>query len=1718
MLVDSPNDPKPLREIKQMLNLENESSNIDPEIQSAHTFNPTPRVRNGFRRKKGDSPFTYNLNLKVKKEKKQSNCTNPDPWARIVGSRNTAAIYVDGIATTALFDTGAEIQLVSKQFCEDHNIEIQPIAKLTECSTMNGEIFGYEGFVELNVQIPGRDFSEDHLFLVTSEISHQKEIPIVLGTYFIGSLSQYVQGFDKEEFDSLDYTIKQAYLSWVEATRIREQYGCEPPLGFVRTTKPVIIQAGTSREIHGLTKIKHGGYSVNCISEPAMGHKLPKGLNLIPGYSPLGPGSCRVSALIENKSNTNITIPARTVICQLGLANKIPKLVYPGDDCDNDQDPEGLDETDEGLTYKQYEQYRAVSEQLDSEMNNGTQRVKIEDIGPEHDIDGTDSRDTQSNDQDDGSWILDLIDLSGIKDWPEQLQHDTKEMLKRNAKVFSKDDMDMGRTNLVKHHIKLTDPAPFKEAYRRIPPQMYDEVKTHIQEMLDLGAIRPSNSPWASSIVLVRKKDGRLRFCIDLRRLNNRTVKDAYSLPRIESILDSLGGAQIFTTLDLKAGYWQVEMAEECKAYTAFTCGPLGFYECDTMPFGATNAPATFQRLMHDCLGDLNMNWCIVYLDDIIVFSDTKEEHIKRLEAVFQKLMAAGLKLKPTKCFFFRNEIEYLGHVVSGKGISTNPKKIEAVTKWPTPKTVYDVRSFLGFVGYYRRFIKNFSKITKPIREVITGLENQSKRAAKKTYIEWTDTAESAFEALKTMCVSTPILAYPNYQLPFILHTDSSTDGLGAVLYQKQDGKQRVIAYASRSVSKAESNYPAHKLEFLALKWAVCEKFHEYLYGSKSFEVYTDNNPLTYVLTSAKLDACGQRWVAKLANYNFSIKYRCGVSNTEADALSRIKWPEALSEIMNTDNGCMDTHVINAILTGAVSKSSLIESVSCSTDVIPTELDKTTSKLSNINWMKEQRLDPNLGVIIRLIESGQLFKRKLQGKDSTELKSFLRNKRCLKLNKDVLYRKSYSDNSTTKRTMWQLVVPKLFRERALSGCHDDVGHQGILRTLSLLRERFYWPGMQEEATQYVMRCSRCLRRKTPPQVAPLQPILVTQPLELVHMDYLSLEPSKGNIENVLVITDHFTRYAFAYPSKTQTAQATARILWDNFICHYGFPEKFISDQGRNFESDLIKELCKIAGVKKVHTTPYHPQGNGQCERFNSTLCNMLGTLSDEEKSDWKSHLGCMTHAYNCTKRASTTYSPYYLMFGRHPRLPIDIEFGLHKPNCSDNSSKSRYIQKLRRRLNYAFQKASKYSDQQAKKYKQGYDKSVKGPQLHVNDLVLVKIVAHKGRHKLQDRWEPEEYVVIEQPITGTPVYKVKPVNGNNIRTLHRNLLLPLGVKLEPDYESDDSILEEDSDDEEGGFVTPIKDLSPKGQKEDGKKPHKHVQFESPDTQLQSVDEGTPESLPIEVQNSTLSPNQTDIVSMQSIEDSSDEFIPMDISLPSKYLLPNLDDSSIEEDTKVTTLTTEADVHDTNHTAEMSLVDSEADSLVDTRELLEFIDTMDVSDTSKVNEPTTQEELAHDVTGQDVVDPKSESQFSSFMSYHEGEASSMDPGTDGMELSKSPIEESTMRDVSGVVDHGDINSHDTDIIAYEPNNTSIPSIDISDKSVESQSPSQTEDSSVNPIVQVETEPLRRSARGRKQTQFYGSPFLYRITYNLTPRVVSDLLHHVPDVQDSLVDRP
>ena len=386
-------------------------------------------------------------------------------------------------------------------------------------------------------------------------MNSQKDMPVIVGNFFIDSLNKYLKNLPQEEFETLDKTIQNVYYARIEASRIKEQYGCEPPLGFVRTTKAYTIPANSHIGIHGLTKVKHGGWSVNVVNENPQITPLPHGLNTESTLSQLSPGSNRILVAMSNYSDQDITIPAKTIISQLSLGNKVPKMIYPGDAKDSE-----LINKDEALKYEHFEQHKLISEELKLEPEeyiptpcdktcDQSHTVEVEDLGPdlEEDIEfqnsytdddkpnlGKSDQPT-SSEEDDGSWILKLIDLSGLEKWSEDDKNAAIEMIKRNANIFSKNDMDMGRTNLVKHHIELTDPIPFKESYRRIPPQMYEEVKTHIQEMLDLGAIRHSNSPWSSAIVLVRKKDGRLRFCIDLRKLNNRTVKDAYSLPRIET-------------------------------------------------------------------------------------------------------------------------------------------------------------------------------------------------------------------------------------------------------------------------------------------------------------------------------------------------------------------------------------------------------------------------------------------------------------------------------------------------------------------------------------------------------------------------------------------------------------------------------------------------------------------------------------------------------------------------------------------------------------------------------------------------------------------------------------------------------------------------------------------------------------------------------------------------------------------------------------------------------------------------------------------------------------------------------------------------------------------------------------------------------------------------------------------------------------------------------
>ena len=568
---------------------------------------------------------------------------------------------------------------------------------------------------------------------------------------------------------------------------------------------------------------------------------------------------------------------------------------------------------------------------------------------------------------------MEKIDLTSIETQMKQQQYLVKKLLEEYQHLFALNLKELGKTSLVQHEIKLSNNIPFKERYRRIPTHQYEEVQKHLQEMLAIGAIHRSTSPWASPVVLVCKKDGSLWLCIDLRKLNNQTIKDAQSLPRIEDSLDCLDRAAIFTSLDLQSGYWQAEMTEDSKPLTAFTVGPLGFYKCVWMPFGLTNAPATFQHLMETCLGKMHLKWCIIYLDDITVFSKTPEEHIERLRGVFEKLAAAGLRLKPSKCKFFKSRVTYLGHIVSKDGIKTDTKKIEAIQNWPIPKTVTEVKSFLGFTNYYRKFIPKYAQVARPINQSVSG-ENANK---KKALVDWTHECQVAFEHLKHLCSQTPILAYANYTKPFKLHTDASENGLGAVLYQKQDdGMESVIAYVSRTLSKSERNYDAHKLEFLALKWSITERFHEYLYGGH-FEVYTDNNPLTYILTTAKLDATGQRWVASLANYNFKIFYKSGKLNVEVDALLHAY----LGESTQMEN-------VEPLIVKTMLQSKMESEINFPEEHFPERVllksmtVDTMLKLTQKDWVKEQMDDVDINKVVQLLKSNKLSTYKAQEIDS----------------------------------------------------------------------------------------------------------------------------------------------------------------------------------------------------------------------------------------------------------------------------------------------------------------------------------------------------------------------------------------------------------------------------------------------------------------------------------------------------------------------------------------------------------------------------------------------------------------------------------------------------------------------------------------------------------------------------------------------------------------
>ena len=457
--------------------------------------------------------------------------------------------------------------------------------------------------------------------------------------------------------------------------------------------------------------------------------------------------------------------------------------------------------------------------------------------------------------------------------------------------VFSKHEFDLGRTALTEHGITLKDETPIREALRRQNFYVREQIQDHIEELAEMGVIQPSESPWRQQIVPVQKSDGKWRLCVDYRKLNDKTVKDAYPMPRIEENIDALSHSQWFSSLDLTMGYHQVPMKAEDKAKTAFAAPSGGLYEYNTMPFGLCNAPGTFERLMERVLNKLQWHVAVLYLDDIIVYGRTWEEHMRNLELVLQRVGQAGLKLKPKKCQLCQKRVKFLGHYVSAEGVEVNPEKIKAVVEMPRPTNVTGLRAFLGLTSYYRKFIKDFSEIAKPLHAM----------TSQKGDLQWTPESVRAFEKLKRVLTRTPILAYPDMLgEEFILDTDASGFAIGAVLSQVQEGQERVIAYASRTLSEEEQRYCTTRRELLAVVTFV-KHFRPYL-RARHFLLRTDHGPLTWLHTTKNIQGQSFRWIRRLAEYQFLIQHRAGKKHANADALSRLPQPETSCKDCDMDH------------------------------------------------------------------------------------------------------------------------------------------------------------------------------------------------------------------------------------------------------------------------------------------------------------------------------------------------------------------------------------------------------------------------------------------------------------------------------------------------------------------------------------------------------------------------------------------------------------------------------------------------------------------------------------------------------------------------------------------------------------------------------------------------------------------------------------------------
>ena len=854
------------------------------------------------------------------------------------------------------------------------------------------------------------------------------------------------------------------------------------------------------------------------------------------------------------------------------------------------------------------------------------------------------------------------------------------ELLNKYEDVFAKDPKNPGCTDVVKHNIQLTNGAkPIRLRPYRYSKTEKEFVEMEIQQLLKNGLIKESSSEWASPVVVVKKSDGSFRFCVDYRKLNAVTEKDVFPLPRIDDTLDSLQGAKYFTTLDAASGYWQIPMSTRVQHLTAFITHE-GLYEWKVMPFGLCNAPATYQRFMATLFRDFVGKFVFIYIDDLIICSKSLIEHLKHLELILKRASQAQLKFKLSKCNFIRKRVKFLGHIASSNGIGPDPSKISCIENMKEPKNCKELQSFLGLTGYYRRFVKDYSLVAWPLTQLLS--ENKK--------WNWTNECENAFMDLKKKLITAPVLAYPNFEMMFQVHTDASDYALGAVLSQCYKEGERVISYASCTLKTHQRNYSTTERECLALVWA-CKQFRPYLIGKK-FDAITDHQCLVWLNKFKDVDTKIGRWAMFLQEYNFNVIHRAGKKHQNADALSRLL-------------------AINAV-----------------------EEDNENNEYNRIRELQEKDAE------IQKLKTKMKEQANYFGK--SRIGSFV-------LIHDTVWRMRNADQ-------FQLYVPSVMIREVLLQCHDDLtaGHLGIKRTLTKVRDRFYWPAMKNDVRRWIKSCVECNTNKSPSTKAAglLLPIPVSQPFDTVAVDIIERLPITldGN-QHIVVFTDTFTKWVEAFAVPNIEANTISQLLVEEVFCRYGAPNKLLSDRGKAFLANLTLEVCKLLGIKKVNTSAYHPQTDGMVERFNRTLCQMLSMYTSHHQRDWDQFIPFALLAYRSSVHSATKETPFLLTYGREARLPIDRVLNI---TASKEQGTHEYKKKLLMNLQELKETVRERIDHHQLKYKEAYDSKHQQVIYKIGDLVWIKDPAiETGQSKkFSHLWKgPMKIIQVLTPVT----YKVQ---------------------------------------------------------------------------------------------------------------------------------------------------------------------------------------------------------------------------------------------------------------------------------------------------------------------------------------------------------------------------